>query len=69
MKIIQLERDEIEAQEQLRRLSDEYELLRKNLARYIRGKGPAEFQEEMVVRELRDEIDNLKREIADLKNA
>jgi PAS domain S-box-containing protein len=69
MKISQLERDEIEAQEQLRRLSDEYELLRKNLARYIRGKGPAEFQEEMVVRELRDEINNLKKEIADLKNA
>ena len=69
LKINQLERDETEAQEQLRRLSDEYELLRKNLARYIRGKGPAEFQEEMVVRELRDEINSLKKEIADLKNA
>jgi len=69
MKISQLERDETEAQEQFRRLSDEYELLRKNLARYIRGKGPAEFQEEMAVRELRDEINSLKKEIADLKDA
>ncbi|UCE33986.1 MAG: PAS domain-containing protein [Deltaproteobacteria bacterium] len=69
LKISQLERDETEAQEQLRRLSDEYELLRKNLARYIRGKGPVEFQEEMVVRELKEEINILKKEIADLKNA
>jgi PAS domain S-box-containing protein len=69
MKISQLERDETEAQEQLRRLSDEYELLRQNLARYIRGKGPAEFQEEMAVRELRNEINSLKKELDDLKNA
>jgi len=69
LKISQLERDETEAQEQLRRLSAEYELLRKNLASYIRGKGPAEFQEEMGVRQLRDEINSLKKELADLKNA
>ena len=69
LKMSQLERDETEAQEQLRRLSDEYELLRKNLASYIRGKGPAEFQEEMGVRQLRDEINSLKKELDDLKNA
>jgi len=69
LKISQLERDETEAQEQLRRLSDEYELLRKNLASYIRGKGPAEFQEDMGVQQLRNEINSLKKELDDLKNA
>ena len=68
LKISQLERDETEAQEQLRRLSDEYELLRKNLASYIRGKGPAEFQEDMGVQQLRNEINSLKKELDDLKN-
>jgi len=69
LRINQLERDEAEAQEQFRRLSDEYELLRKNLASYIRGKGTVAFPEEMDVRELKDEIKNLKRELDDLKKA
>ena len=69
LKINQLERDQAEAQEQLRRLSDEYELLRKNLASYIRGKGTVAFPEEMDVRELRDEINSVKRELDDLKKA
>jgi PAS domain S-box-containing protein len=69
LKINQLERAEAEAQKRLRRLSDEYELLRKNLASYIRGKGTVTFQEQMGVRELRDEISTVKREIDDLKKA
>ncbi|UCG65086.1 MAG: PAS domain S-box protein [Deltaproteobacteria bacterium] len=62
-----LERDETEANERLKSLNDEYALLRKNLATYIRGKGAGGFHEEPDISELKAEMKSLKEEIEDLK--
>jgi PAS domain S-box-containing protein len=66
-KMSKLERDEIEANERLRSLTDEYALLRKNLATYIRGKGAGGFQKEPDISRLKTEMRSLKEEVEDLK--
>jgi PAS domain S-box-containing protein len=66
-KINKLERDETEANERLRNLTDEYALLRKNLATYIRGRGAGGFHEEPDISTLKREMKSLKEEIQDLK--
>jgi len=62
-----LERDETQANERLKSLTDEYALLRKNLAAYIRGKGAVGFHEEPDISKLKEEMKNLKEEVEDLK--
>ena len=62
-----LERDETEANERLKSLTDEYALLRKNLATYIRGKGGGGFHEEADISKLKTEMKSLKEEVEDLK--
>ena len=62
-----LERDETEANERLKSLTDEYALLRKNLATYIRGKGGGGFHAEPDISKLKAEMKSLKEEVEDLK--
>ena len=45
LKMKELEREAIEAKEKLKKMNDEYALLRKNIATYIRKKGPERFDE------------------------
>jgi PAS domain S-box-containing protein len=62
-----LEREETEANERLKNLTDEYALLRKNLATYIRGRGTGGFHEEPDISKLKREMKSLKEEVDDLK--
>ena len=45
LRMKELEREAIEAKETLKKMNDEYALLRKNIATYIRKKGPERFDE------------------------
>ena len=51
LRMKELERDAIEAKEKLKKMNDEYVLLRKNIATYIRKKDPEKFDEEPDTRE------------------
>jgi PAS domain S-box-containing protein len=67
LRITKLERDETETREALKNMTNEYSLLRRNLATYIRGKGTGVFREEPEVDKLKKEMQELKKEIEDLK--
>jgi len=51
LRMKELEREAIDAKEKLKKMNDEYVLLRKNIATYIRKKDPEKFDEEPDTRE------------------
>ncbi len=66
LRISKLERGETETREALKNMTNEYSLLRRNLATYIRGKG-TDFPEEPDVSQLKREMQVLRQEIENLK--
>jgi len=55
----ELERETIEAREKLKGMNDEYTLLRKNIARFIRKKDTDKLAEEPNINKLKEEVQTL----------
>ena len=67
LRMKELEREAIDAKEKLKSMNDEYALLRKNIATYIRKKDIEKFDEEPDTSKLKEEVKSLKKDIEDLK--
>ncbi len=66
LRMKELEREAVEAKEKLKSMNDEYILLRKNIATYIRKKDPDKADEEPDIREQKEDVKDLKKDIEDL---
>jgi hypothetical protein len=66
LRMKELEREAVEAKEKLKSMNDEYVLLRKNIATYIRKKDPDKADEEPDIREPKEDVKDLKKDIEDL---
>ena len=66
LRMKELEREAIDAKEKLKSMNDEYALLRKNIATYIRKKDPDKADEEPDTSERKEDVKDLKKDIEDL---
>jgi len=66
LRMKELEREAIEAKEKLKSMNDEYALLRKNIATYIRKKDPDKADAELDTSERKEDVKDLKKDIEDL---
>jgi len=60
LKMKELERETIEAKDKLKKMNDEYILLRKNIATYIRKKDPNVFDVESDTSEKKEDVKDFK---------
>jgi len=65
LRMKELEREAIEAKEKFKKMNDEYVLLRKNIATYIRKKGPKTFDAEPDTSEKKEDLKALKKDKGD----
>jgi len=66
LRMKELEQEAIEAKEKLKKMNDEYILLRKNIATYIRKKDPDKADAEPDTSERKEDVKDLKKDIEDL---